>query len=353
MIESYRLHAADRHEYIRNRRKHVQIEPDWARQSVFTKSHAQAREGSNTLLLQVNNITDAAIYALAERRSGRNSKLTRVHLSYCENLTMKSVAFLLMRLPYISHLSLTGVRNMRTPEYQRFCKPAPKVNSCKLSSHSVLTNNADRTLFCNRNSMNTKERLSASFRERMSENSENISFPRSRSLLIRPLSILTKLFVEVMVEIEIVIEIQRFNRPLQSERVLSLLLHGIPQVTPEWEKCREMETTLQEGDLQLNCETVIELSGLGFSDLKDSPMVTSSLVYRFRANILLIPWEAVPATATVSALPSPQTEATVPILIRISTLTISYYMLLMNHSRSLPFTPACKEGLLSSFQTAR
>jgi hypothetical protein len=73
-------------------------------------------------LVKVINITDEAIHALVERAS----TLERLHLSYCDNLTVPAITYLLNKLPRLTHLSLTGVTSFRTAELQAFCRPAPK-----------------------------------------------------------------------------------------------------------------------------------------------------------------------------------------------------------------------------------
>ena len=73
-------------------------------------------------LVKVINITDEAIHALVERAS----TLERLHLSYCENLTVPAITYLLNKLPRLTHLSLTGVSSFRTSELQAFCRPAPR-----------------------------------------------------------------------------------------------------------------------------------------------------------------------------------------------------------------------------------
>ncbi|KAK4703175.1 F-box and leucine-rich repeat protein GRR1, partial [Phenoliferia sp. Uapishka_3] len=57
-------------------------------------------------LVRVVNLTDAAIYALFAR-----STLERIHLSYCDNLTVQAIHELLQHLPRLTHLSLTGEFN--------------------------------------------------------------------------------------------------------------------------------------------------------------------------------------------------------------------------------------------------
>ena len=76
-------------------------------------------------LVRVTNITDNAIFALADR----HSTLERIHLSYCENITVLSIHFLLQRLTKLTHLSLTGIPAFRRQELQRFCRSPPRVSS--------------------------------------------------------------------------------------------------------------------------------------------------------------------------------------------------------------------------------
>ncbi|PPQ64612.1 hypothetical protein CVT24_008349 [Panaeolus cyanescens] len=73
-------------------------------------------------LVRVNQLTDEAIYALAER----HATLERIHLSYCDQITVVAIHFLLLKLHKLTHLSLTGVPAFRQPELQRFCREAPK-----------------------------------------------------------------------------------------------------------------------------------------------------------------------------------------------------------------------------------
>ncbi|KAL4242001.1 hypothetical protein ABKN59_000621 [Abortiporus biennis] len=72
-------------------------------------------------LVRVNNLTDQAIYSLAER----HSTLERIHLSYCDQITVLAVHYLLQKLPKLTHLSLTGIPAFRRPELQQFCRDPP------------------------------------------------------------------------------------------------------------------------------------------------------------------------------------------------------------------------------------
>lgn len=75
------------------------------------------------IFLQVQNLTDRAIYALVER----HTSLERIHLSYCDNITVPAVFWLLQRLDRLTHLSLTGVQAFLREELQSMCRTPPKV----------------------------------------------------------------------------------------------------------------------------------------------------------------------------------------------------------------------------------
>jgi len=74
-------------------------------------------------LTRLNNLTDKAIYALGDR----HQTLERVHLSYCDQITLTAIHDLLQRLQRLTHLSLTGNPAFLRPELQRFCRPPPDV----------------------------------------------------------------------------------------------------------------------------------------------------------------------------------------------------------------------------------
>ncbi|KAG5648911.1 hypothetical protein DXG03_000260 [Asterophora parasitica] len=85
-------------------------------------------------LVRVNNLTDEAIYSLGER----HTSLERIHLSYCDQISVLAVHFLLQKLDKLTHLSLTGVPAFRQPELQQFCRPPPKdFNSTQQSAFCV------------------------------------------------------------------------------------------------------------------------------------------------------------------------------------------------------------------------
>lgn len=71
----------------------------------------------------MTNLTDQAIYALFARPS-----LERIHLSYCENVTVQAIHDLLQHLPRLTHLSLTGVPAFRRTDLQTWCRTPPRVS---------------------------------------------------------------------------------------------------------------------------------------------------------------------------------------------------------------------------------
>ncbi|KAM7187678.1 SCF E3 ubiquitin ligase complex F-box protein grrA [Naviculisporaceae sp. PSN 640] len=94
-------------------------------------------------LVKCANITDESVNALAKanqrarpRRDAdgniipgehytSHSSLERVHLSYCVNLTLKSIVRLLNSCPRLTHLSLTGVQAFLREDLEAFCRDAP------------------------------------------------------------------------------------------------------------------------------------------------------------------------------------------------------------------------------------
>ena len=69
-------------------------------------------------LTRLNNLTDEAIYALGDL----HQTLERVHLSYCDRITLTAISYLVQKLQRLTHLSLTGVPAFLRPELQRFCR---------------------------------------------------------------------------------------------------------------------------------------------------------------------------------------------------------------------------------------
>ena len=100
-------------------------------------------------LVRVNQLTDEAIYALAER----HATLERIHLSYCDQISVMAIHFLLLKLHKLTHLSLTGVPAFQQPELQQFCREPPKVSFFHTWSFFMLIaaqdfNTPQRQAFC-------------------------------------------------------------------------------------------------------------------------------------------------------------------------------------------------------------
>jgi F-box and leucine-rich repeat protein GRR1 len=116
-------------------------------------------------LVKCSNITDDSVYALAHAQRPRHravgehgvditsyypgSSLERVHLSYCTNLTLKSVVVLLNNCHKLTHLSLTGVQAFLRSDLEAFCREAPPGKSCyfpsTLFSIANISNRVHRT----------------------------------------------------------------------------------------------------------------------------------------------------------------------------------------------------------------
>ena len=76
-------------------------------------------------LVRLPNLTDNAVFALGEKHAG----LERIHLSYCDNISVAAIHFLLQRLHKLTHLSLTGITQFRRKDLRAFCRLPPKVCS--------------------------------------------------------------------------------------------------------------------------------------------------------------------------------------------------------------------------------
>lgn len=95
-------------------------------------------------LVKCNLISDAGIMELVRRR-GDNDCLERVHLSYCTNLTIGPIYFLLKNCPRLTHLSLTGILAFLRREITQYCRDPPpdftelqKSSFCVFSGHGVV-----------------------------------------------------------------------------------------------------------------------------------------------------------------------------------------------------------------------
>ena len=83
---------------------------------------AELRSLQRLSLVRVHKLTDIAIFALAEHAVG----LERLHLSYCDHLSLDAVHLLLQKLNGLCHLTATGIPSMRRKGVQRFSEsPCP------------------------------------------------------------------------------------------------------------------------------------------------------------------------------------------------------------------------------------
>lgn len=94
-------------------------------------------------LVKCNLISDSGIMELVRRR-GEQDCLERVHLSYCTNLTIGPIYFLLKNCPRLTHLSLTGISAFLRREITQYCRDPPpdftenqKSSFCVFSGHGV------------------------------------------------------------------------------------------------------------------------------------------------------------------------------------------------------------------------
>ncbi|KAF9481822.1 RNI-like protein [Pholiota conissans] len=76
-------------------------------------------------LVRVHKITDIGLYALAEHAT----ELERLHLSYCDRLSLDAVHLLLQKLVRLQHLTATGIPSFRRKGVHRFSEPTPAVSS--------------------------------------------------------------------------------------------------------------------------------------------------------------------------------------------------------------------------------
>jgi hypothetical protein len=75
-------------------------------------------------LVRVQKLTDNAVFFLAEHAKD----LERLHLSYCDRLSLPAVQLLLQKLVKLQHLTATGIPAFRRKGIRRFSDPPPSVN---------------------------------------------------------------------------------------------------------------------------------------------------------------------------------------------------------------------------------
>jgi F-box and leucine-rich repeat protein GRR1 len=75
-------------------------------------------------LVRVQKLTDNAVFFLAEHATG----LERLHLSYCDRLSLFAVQHLLRKLVKLQHLTATGIPAFKRKGIKRFSDPPPSVS---------------------------------------------------------------------------------------------------------------------------------------------------------------------------------------------------------------------------------
>ncbi|ODV58523.1 SCF ubiquitin ligase complex subunit GRR1, partial [Ascoidea rubescens DSM 1968] len=91
---------------------------------VTVKELATLRRLRRIGLVKCYQITNEGILELVRIR-GNDDTLERVHLSYCQNLTIPPIFQLLISCPKLAHLSLTGIVAFLRNDIRKFCREAP------------------------------------------------------------------------------------------------------------------------------------------------------------------------------------------------------------------------------------
>lgn len=93
-------------------------------QDQAVKDIAQLPKLRRVGLVRCQNISDYGINAFI-MRVGRESTLERIHLSYCNNISLSAITHLLNSCPRLTHLSLTGVPAFIREDLLQFCREPP------------------------------------------------------------------------------------------------------------------------------------------------------------------------------------------------------------------------------------
>lgn len=86
-------------------------------------------------LVRVHKLTDIAIFALAEHAIA----LERLHLCYCDRLSLDAVHLLLKKLDHLQHLTVTGIPSFKRRGVHRFSDPPPAVSQALALSSVCVT----------------------------------------------------------------------------------------------------------------------------------------------------------------------------------------------------------------------
>ncbi|KAF9055502.1 RNI-like protein [Hymenopellis radicata] len=72
-------------------------------------------------LVRVQNLTDIGIFAIAEHAVA----LERLHMDYCDNLSLDAIHLVLKSLEHLQHLTVTGIPSFKRKGIRRFSDPPP------------------------------------------------------------------------------------------------------------------------------------------------------------------------------------------------------------------------------------
>ncbi|KAF9453019.1 RNI-like protein [Macrolepiota fuliginosa MF-IS2] len=115
-------------------------------------------------LVRVQKLTDIAIYALAEHATS----LERLHLSYCDRLSLEAIHVMMKRLEKLHHLTAIGVPSLKRGGIQRFSELPP--SSFDLSQRSAYK------VFTGQNIVMLRRFLDKEERRRRDAEAQNIPF---------------------------------------------------------------------------------------------------------------------------------------------------------------------------------
>jgi len=134
-------------------------------------------------LVRVHKITDIGIFSLAEHAT----TLERLHLSYCDGLSLDAIHVLLRKLEFLQHLTATGIPSFRRQGIHRFSDVPPVVcplSTCNIFAHIWQTYDPDQQaafrVFSRENITELRRFLDKEDKRRHDAEAKNIPFvPRS------------------------------------------------------------------------------------------------------------------------------------------------------------------------------
>jgi len=106
--------------------------------SIFELAGLQSLRRLN--LIRLHKLTDIGVFSLAEYAT----KLERLHLSYCDHLSLDAIHLLLRKLDRLQQLTATGIPSLnRRRGVHRFSESAPEVRfRCVYLTYYIQTLNS-------------------------------------------------------------------------------------------------------------------------------------------------------------------------------------------------------------------